>query len=94
MSDVDEFDELDEFNTIIDSCQKIHNDSNELIGSMNRVKHYFDKQSSINVIYKGIIKDFNELLDEFHTQSLDNIKNTGKSNFGELLMSIDSFLEI
>jgi len=94
MSDVDELDELDkldEFNTLIDTCQKIHNASNELIGSMNRVKQYFDKQYSINVIYNGITKDFNELLDEFHTQSLENIRTTGKSNFGALLMSIAFF---
>ena len=91
MSDVDELDELDEFDnfdefdTLMESCKKLDND--EIIESIHKVKQYFDKQS-INVMHNGILKDFNELLDEFHTQSLEDIRKTGKSNFGERLMSI------
>jgi len=91
MSDLDELDEFDElndfneFDTLMESCRKLDND--EIIESIYKVKQYFDKQS-INVMHNGILKDFNELLDEFHTQSLEDIRTTGKSNFGERLMSI------
>ena len=56
----------------------------ELINSSQQMCNNID--NSLNTL-NHILKMYNELdkLNEFHKNALENIKKTGKSNFGELI---------
>lgn len=73
---IDKIDEIDEINKLIENCKKIDGYMKESYESLYIMKH-----SYIDMDY------FNKILDEAHKQALDNIKKTGKSNFGALLIS-------
>lgn len=78
-----------EIDQLISKCHQLQDNIDTSFEKLKHIKSLI----SINVSYKGTIMDFNDLLESFHTISIENIKKTGKNNFGEqLLHALDSLL--
>ena len=74
----------EEIGQLIDQCHQLHDSIDNSFNALNRIKNLLS--ATIYISYNGSKMDFNELLELCHTESLENIKKTGKTNFGEKLL--------
>ena len=79
----------EEIDQLISKCHQLQDNIDTSFEKLQHIKNLIN----MNVSYNGTIMDFNDLLTSFHTISIENIKKTGKNNFGEqLLHALDSLL--
>ena len=79
----------EEIDQLISRCHQLRDNIDTSFEKLQHIKNLIN----MNVSYNGVITDFYDLLESFHKTSLDNIKKTGKNNFGEqLLHALDSLL--
>ena len=81
---------------------EINSEFSQIINSTQQIKQYLDNNhqhllnlsrytsKSIQLPFNGVTTDFNDIIDNLHQTSLQNIKNNGNMTFGELLIG---FLE-
>ena len=79
----------EEIDQLISRCHQLRDNMDTSFEKLQHIKNLIN----MNVSYNGNIMDFNDLLTSFHTISIENIKKTGKNNFGEqILHALDSLL--
>ena len=79
----------EEIDQLISKCHQLQDNIDTSFEKLQHIKNLIN----MNVSYNGVITDFYDLLESFHTISIENIKKTGKNNFGEqLLHALDSLL--
>jgi hypothetical protein len=74
-----------EIGQLIENCQQLHDHIHTSFETLKNI-HSLVENNNIIVSYDEWTGDFNELLEKIHTESLENIKNNGQINFGELLL--------
>jgi hypothetical protein len=77
----------EEINQLIDRCEGLHEHIHNSFQTLDNIHSMILNHTNINVKYDTWIGDFEELLEEFHSKALANIKEKGENNFGELLLN-------
>lgn len=80
----------EEIGKLIQNCEQLEKDIHASFETLNNVKSLVKNNNSIVVTYNDWTGNFDELLELFHDEALNNIKNGKSSNFGqELLKMLD-----
>jgi hypothetical protein len=58
----------------------------ESITALERIQNSIDTKNIMYATYCNNIVDFNDIIDKFHSESLETIDNSGNVTFGQLLL--------
>jgi hypothetical protein len=58
----------------------------ESITALERIQNSIDTKNNIFIKYGDEIVDFNDIIDKFHSESLETIDNSGNVTFGQSLL--------
>lgn len=78
----------DEIDDLIIKCHEQHHYHHTTINTLNNIHKLIVQSANIRIVTDEVQRDFDELLEELHEQSLENIQATGKMTFGEDLKSV------
>lgn len=79
-----------EIGRLIENCQQLHDHIHNSFDTLKNIHSLVENHNNIIVTYNDWTGDFEELLELFHEEALNNIKNDKSSVFGqELLKMID-----
>lgn len=76
-----------EIELLINRFQDFHTHIHNSFETLQTINSLIINKNNINVTYDGWKGDFDELLEKFHLMALNNIKEKGENNFGDLLIN-------
>ena len=83
LSDTESFDEFDEVLVQLTSIQEIQEDA---LLRLERIQQTLTQRLTVSV--DGVVRDWDEVLDELHAVALRSIRETGQNPFGSAVQHI------
>ena len=90
-SSVTSFDNISvcqEIGEFIERCEELHTLISDSSDTLNQLKNMIDSNATIKVTYNGVTSNLDELLEQIHQETLENIPTSDKNVFGERLMTM------
>lgn len=80
----------EEIGQLIERCEELHDHIHNSFKTLQNINSLVENHQNINVTYNEWTGDFDDVLELFHEEAINNIKNDKPSCFGnELLKMLD-----
>lgn len=88
LSDTESFDEFDEseFDEVLVQLTSIQEIQEDALLRLERIKQALTQRLTVSV--DGVVRDWDEVLDELHAVALRSIRETGQNPFGSAVQQI------
>ena len=76
----------EEIGQLIERCEDLNNHIHNSFETLQNINSLIKTNTNITVTYNNLTCDFDEIIETFHNNALNNIKENGENSFSYILL--------